>query len=167
MSRRSGLDIRRQYAEHCHVVVIGFDESLRDLVDGLTGLKCRCIYFVIDVRDVSRERQLVLAPKQTSQQIEDDRRPGIADVRIVVDRRPTQVHRHVTRLKRFERDLLCPECVVQKNRHTGSKICLRVSVVCPCAVWRPPVAAPASRLHGPDRYIRLCRLTRDSRQRAP
>ena len=38
------------------------------------------------------------------------------------------------RLERLERNFLCSECVVQKNRHTGSKTCPRVLAVCLCAV---------------------------------
>ena len=110
-------DIRRQHAENRHVLVVRLDVSPGDFVDGLARFLRRRIDPVIDVRDISRECQFIAPPEHTNQEIEDDCRTSIADVRVVVHSRSTQIHRHVTWNQRFKRNFLSPKRVVQKNRH--------------------------------------------------
>ncbi len=112
MLGRTRLDIRPQNPELAHIVVVGLDVLRRDLVDGLAALDRGCVDLVIDVGNVAHKRQLVMTPQDPRQHVEDHGRARVSNVRKVIDGWPAQVHRHLARLLRFERDLPAPQCVV-------------------------------------------------------
>ncbi len=114
---RVGLHVGRLNAEGRHVVVVDLRIPRRDLGDRLAGLERRRDDLVIDVGDVTREGQFVTAPQHACEQVENDRGARVADMRIVVDGRPAQVHRHLARLEGLEGDFLSLERVVELDRH--------------------------------------------------
>jgi hypothetical protein len=97
------LDIRRQHAEGGMSCVVGVGVAGGDLADGHAGGSRGPVDLVVDVGDVARVHQLVTRPQQARQHVEDHGRPGIADMRKAVHRRPADVHRHPPRLQRGKR----------------------------------------------------------------
>ena len=75
---------------------------------------------VVDVGDVARINDVVgavLVAQQPLQHVEHHRRPGVADVRAAVNRRPADVHRHSRGVGGDEVDLRPAHRVVQAQRH--------------------------------------------------
>ena len=112
MLRRVRLNVGWLHAKRSHIVVVGFGKTCGDLTDGLATLSRGRDDLVIHIRDIARKRQLVTAPQEARQQVEHNRRPCIADMRVVVNRRATQVHRHLAFLKRNKGDFLALKCIV-------------------------------------------------------
>ena len=105
---RIGLDIRWLHAKRGHVVVIDLGIARSDRLDRLTRLlRCRDD-LVVDIGDISSKRELVAAPQDARQQIEDNGWPCIADMGVVIDRGPAQVHRHLAGIQWLERDFPAP-----------------------------------------------------------
>ena len=114
---RARLMRRRQAAERGHVLLVLFVGRLGDLADRLVqrkpaGLDLRAIVaqrprvdLVVHVGDVADIGDAVFAVEMTQQpveHVEDDRRAGIADMGVVVDRRPADIHAHMVRVDRDE-----------------------------------------------------------------
>ena len=93
--RSTRLDVRRANTERTHIVVVRLDIARRNFVYRLTALNRGSVNFVINVRNVACKRQLVSASQQPSQQVENDRGSCVADMRVVINRRATQIHRHL------------------------------------------------------------------------
>src|SRR3546814_13777432 len=55
----------------------------------------------------------IAATQHARQHIEDNDRPGVADMRVAVDRRPADVHRHLLGIKRDEFFLVAGKRVVK------------------------------------------------------
>jgi hypothetical protein len=120
MVRHARLDVGRLHAERAKVVVERRKIARSQHAD-LHAFFLRCIVdLVVDVRDVARVRQRVRTPQQALQDVEDDGRPGIADVRVVVDRGAADVHRHAFRIGlngRLERLARPRQRVMEKESH--------------------------------------------------
>ncbi len=121
--RCSRFDVGRLHAERTHVVVVCLDELRGDLFDRLAGFDRSCVDLVVDVRDIAGKSQLVASPEQTREQVEHDGRARVADMRIVVDRRSTQIHRNLAIAERLKRDLFAPPGIVQTYCHYPAHCC--------------------------------------------
>ncbi len=105
--RGARLEGRRQRAQARHVGVVGVEVARRDHLDrhALVG------GLLVDV-------VLAIQPAQQAEQhVERHHRPGVADVREVVDRRPADIHRHSVWVDRNEVPLLAGHGVVQAQVH--------------------------------------------------
>src|SRR3546814_12917145 len=74
---------------------------------------------VVDVGDVAGIYEAVLAiamAQQAGEDVEDNRRAGIADMGPAIDRRAADVHRHALRVGGLERPLLARHRVVKADR---------------------------------------------------
>ena len=108
--RHPRLDVGRQHAEHPHVgvVQIGVAVGVGQPVDARRRRRGEDL--VLDVGDVADERHLVAEEHQrAADQIEADRRVGVADVRRRVGRGPAEVDPDAIGDDRRERDLLAVE----------------------------------------------------------
>ncbi len=116
-----GLQRGPERAQHRHVGVVGLQVPLGDHRDRLALLGGLGVDLVVDVGDVRRVHDggfAVEVAQQPEQDVESDHRPGVADVGIVVDGRPTDIHRHAARIARLERPLLAGHGVVEiKTAH--------------------------------------------------
>src|SRR3546814_16821336 len=63
----------------------------------------------------------IAATQHARQHIEDNDRPGVADMRVAVDRRPADVHRHLLGIKRDEFFLVAGKRVVKLHGSGGNK----------------------------------------------
>ena len=120
MLGRTWFDVRRHNAQRGHVLVVDPHELLGDFANRPARLDRRCVDFVVDVGEVTREFQFVAAAQHARQQIEDHGRPRIADVRIVVNRGAAQVHRHVAVYEGLEGDFSSQSGIVELDRHSSS-----------------------------------------------
>ncbi len=57
-----------------------------------------------------------MLPQQPEQQIEHDHGAGVADVGIVVDRRPAHIHAHVRGIDGLERLLAARQRIIERER---------------------------------------------------
>jgi hypothetical protein len=111
-----GLDGGAPHADRRHVLVVGVRELLRDFGDRHAQPRGGFVDLVVDVGDVAGVYDLrVVQLQQTVQQVEYDRRAGIADMRVVVDRRPAYVHGHAVRVERLEHLFFSRQRVVYAN----------------------------------------------------
>jgi len=79
---------------------------------------------VVDVGDVAGIGDMGLAidmPEQPVEHVEDDHRPGIADMREVVDRRAADIHAHILRVDRCELRLFTGQRIVEPERGAHRK----------------------------------------------
>ncbi len=86
---------------------------------------CPRVDLVVDVGDVARIDHVVRAvdlAKQAEQHVEHDHRPGVADMGVVVDRRPADIEAHRRRIDRRERLLASGQGVVEAQRHRTSRL---------------------------------------------
>ena len=111
---------RTQGAEGGHVVVVDRQIAIGDHVDGDAFLGGLLVDLVIHVGDVGRVNHGVFAvgvAQQAEQHVEDDHRPGVADMGVVVDRRPADIHRHPARILGDEGPLFAGHGVVEREGH--------------------------------------------------
>ena len=112
---------RRQDAERRDILVELLFGRFRDFADRLVQRQIRVIArrprvdLVVDVGDVADVRD-VLRPidvaQQPEQHVEHDHGPRVADMGVVVDRRPADVHANVFRIDGLEFGLLPCQRVV-------------------------------------------------------
>ena len=123
---RPRLDGGRQAAERRDVLVELRRRALRDEADRFVERQVRILLrrprvdLVVDVGDVADIGDVVRpveVPEQAEQHVEDDQRPGVADMGEVVDRRPADVHAHVRRIDRNEVILRPRQRVVKHQTH--------------------------------------------------
>ena len=101
--RCARFERRRQIAERPDVLVVRNRESLGEFGDRLVAVDRGFVDLVVDVGDVGGVAHLrIFGRQQPIQHVEDDRRPAVADVHEVVDRRSADVHRHAVRIERCE-----------------------------------------------------------------
>ena len=117
---RARLEGRLQHGKGLDVLVV--------LIRGLSCHQCDgivqrhvgmvpqrpCVDLVVDVGDVAHIGDMLRAiemAQQPEQHVEDDRRPGIADMGIVVDRRSADIEAHVAVIDRAEVLLRTGQCV--------------------------------------------------------
>ena len=112
---------RRVEAAHCpHVLAIGARGALGERRDRLAGHPMRGDDLVVDIGDVAgvgHVRVAIEMAQQPEQHVEDDRRPSIADVRVVVNGGSAHVHAHVVGIERLETLLLAAEGVEEVRCH--------------------------------------------------
>ena len=111
------LDVRRQHTQRSHILVVGIEITGRQhgYIDplGLSG----SVDLVVHVGDVASVDQLIAAAQQTCENVEDDRRTRVADMRKVIDRGATDVHRDPARIGRREAFPGARQRVVQNYTH--------------------------------------------------
>ena len=72
------------------------------------------VYLVVDIRDVPRENHVgPLVAEQPDQDVEHDGWPGVADMRVGIDRWTADIHRHPVRIDGHEFLLATGQRVVQ------------------------------------------------------
>ena len=93
---RPRFRIGRQGVERTHIFLEGLIRAFRQLTDGdafgLGGVDDLVVY-VGDVADIGDAREEPL--QEPKQHVEDDHRPGVADMGKVVDRRTADIDPHV------------------------------------------------------------------------
>ena len=102
---RARLEIRLQRTEGFHVVVKGGQGAPGHLADRLARRLRRDHDLVVDIRDVAGVAHLIRAvdeAQQAVEHVEDDDRPGIADMGVVVNRRPADIEADIVRVDRPE-----------------------------------------------------------------
>jgi len=105
------------------VLLVGDRRDLADrLVQRQVGVFLRRarVDLVVDIGDVAHVGDVIGAidvPQQAEQHVEHDRRPRIADMGEVVDRRPAHIHAHVRRIERREDALLAGQRIVELQFH--------------------------------------------------
>jgi hypothetical protein len=114
------LNVGWQNAKCGHVFVISRLETLGDFSDGFSSFDRSGIYLVVDIREIAGESQLITAAQNARQQIEHDSRPRVTNMRIVVNRRATEVHRYLPFFERLEGNFFALLRVVQVNCHVRS-----------------------------------------------
>ncbi len=103
---RAGLHVRRRAAHGggCRVELLG--RPRRQRIDGLAVLRCPVDDLVVhvgDVADVGDVVRAICVAQQAREHVEHDQRAGIADMDVVIDRRPAHIHAHIGRIDRLER----------------------------------------------------------------
>src|SRR5690606_33457410 len=120
------LDVRRRHAERGHVLAVGGGEAAGDVGDRHPGLARGGVDLVVDVGDVARVAQRAeAAAQQVGEHAEHHRTAGVADVHVVVDRRPAYVHGRAGRVGGRERFDAAGQAVVKAQAHVD--VTLRVS----------------------------------------
>ena len=103
-----------KHVQRIHVLLIGARELGRDRLGREAALGRRLNDLVLDVGDVAGVERIAEALlQQPEQQVEHDRRAGVADVRIVVDGRTADIHRRPLRIGRNEGLLAAGQRIVQ------------------------------------------------------
>ena len=119
--RGAGGDGGRADAQRLRVLLVLRDETLRQLRDRRPLPVRPMDHLVVDVREVLNEGYLVPQVLQPSaQHVEDDEGPGVADVKVVVYRRPAAVEGNLSLLQRDERLLFARKIVVQHQAQVNS-----------------------------------------------
>jgi len=116
---RPWLDRGLQCAKRRHVLVKGLGGARGQLVDRLAAFVRGVDDLVLHVGDVARVGDVVRpidVAQQAVEHVEHHHRPGVADVRQVVDRRPAHIEAHVGRIDRLEDLFLARERVVEPDR---------------------------------------------------
>ena len=117
MAGGARLDRRLEHAELGDVLVELPGGLGRHLGDRHALFRRAGINLVVDVGDVARIGDVVRAidmAQQAEQNIEYDDRTGIADMRVVVDRRPADIHAHIARIIGLEGALLARQGIVKR-----------------------------------------------------
>ena len=117
---RARLVAGPERAQRGDVGVIGGDVARGHRVDRHALGRRLGVDLVVDVGEVGGIDDVFLAiqaPQQTKQHVEHHHRPGVADVDIVVDRRPTDIEPYPRRIDRNEVALLAREGVVKAQAH--------------------------------------------------
>ena len=108
MIGRARLNIGRQYTQGAHIFVVCLNVFCRDITDRFPGLDSGRIDLVINVREISGKCKFVIASQKPCEQIKYDCWPRIANMRIVVNGWPTEIHRDLASDLRFKRYFLTP-----------------------------------------------------------
>ena len=115
---RLRLDVRRGDTQRGHVLAVGGGEASGDVGDRHPGLARGGVDLVVDVGDVAGVAQrAVAAPQQVGQHPEHHRPARVADVHVVVDRRPAYVHGRAGRVDRLEGLGAAGQRVVEAQAH--------------------------------------------------
>src|ERR1044071_10355195 len=113
---RTRLEIWLEYAKRTHILHVMLVIPLGNPAIADTLRFSSRNDLVIDVRDVACVLQAVrpeLAPDQERQRVENNRRPGIADMSAAVDRGPAHIHGDALRVLRDEFAFLARHRVIQ------------------------------------------------------
>jgi hypothetical protein len=112
------LDVRRHHAQRGHVLAVSGGEAVGDGADRHALFARGRVDLVVHVGDVAGIAQRAeTAAQQIGQHPEHHRATGVADVHVVVDRRPAHIQRRTGRVERGERFELASQVVVQAQGH--------------------------------------------------
>ena len=112
------LDDGRQYTQRRDVPMIDRRVSRRDGPNGHPLLARSKIDLVVDVGDVPRVHHMrVVALQHPIEHIVDDCRPGVTDMRWVVDRGAAGIERDASRIARHEKLFASGQGVVKVEAH--------------------------------------------------
>ena len=112
------LDVGWESSKPAHVALVGGGRALRQRVDRLPVLGGAHHDLVVDVRDIPDIGHARIAPlQQPIENVEDDDRPRIADMDVVVDRGAADIKAHVRRIERHERLFFARQRVVNNQGH--------------------------------------------------
>jgi hypothetical protein len=118
---RGRLDVRGErpgHAQRGHVLAVGGGVAVGDHRDRHPELARGGVDLVVDVGDVARVAQRAVAAAEQGGEHPEHHRPArIADVHVVVDRRPAQVHGRAGRILGLERLDPAGEAVEQAQGH--------------------------------------------------
>ena len=132
----SGVVIRSAAASARNARQVALGERL----DRLAGRRRAADDLVVDVGDVHDPRHAQAAPAQvTDEQVGEQERAEVADVRRAVDRRPAGIHPDVVRRERDQRPRLARQRVLQPDRHRGAPTVATTSA----EIDRPAPSAPS------------------------
>src|SRR5215212_6762827 len=122
------LDVGQPYAEHLQPFVEGVRVAVYDLLPGDTLLVGLVDDLVIYVRDVLDERHVVTpAPQVPGDHIPEQRRPRVANVDVIVDRRTADVEAEPATLPHL--DHLAAQAVFYQQTHAPSLASLVRSIL--------------------------------------
>ena len=114
----SWLHIRPLYPESAHVVVVGFDVLLRQLLPLHTLLVTPIDDLVVDVGVVAHVGQVVTRePQVTGDDVEGHRCPRVPDMAVVIYSHTAGVHSHLRWTERFELLFFSTQSVVNTQGH--------------------------------------------------
>ena len=117
---RVRLKIRQVDAECAHVRAIGVRELVGDRRNRYLLVDRRLVDLVVDVSDVAGVDELrIVAAQQARQHAEHDRTARVADVHIVVNRRPADIHADPVRIHRREGFDAAGQGIEQVQGHCG------------------------------------------------
>ena len=120
MLRRPRLNARRQNVQRRRVSIVDVREFPGDFRNRLTALLARLDDLVFDVGDVAciDDGILTIHPhQQTPQRVKYDGRARIADMGVVVDGWPADIHRDPGRILRLEYALFTRGGVIKADCH--------------------------------------------------
>jgi hypothetical protein len=115
-----GLQAGRQGQQGVGVLVIGGQVAVGDHLDRHAlgrGLGVDLVVHVGDVAGIDHRVLAIDVAQQAEQHVEHHHRPEIADVGVVVDRRPADIHRHPARIGGNEVALFARHGVVKLDGH--------------------------------------------------
>ncbi len=84
----------------------------------LGGACIDLIVHVGDVTDIGDVLGAIDLAQQAKQHVEDDERPRIADMRVVIDRRPADIDAHIRRVDRHELLFAARQRIVKLQSHS-------------------------------------------------
>jgi hypothetical protein len=115
-----GLQARAQGQQGVGVLVIGRQVAVGDHLDRDAlgrGLGVDLVVHVGDVAGIDHRVLAIDVAQQAEQHVEHHHRPEVADVGVVVDRRPADIHRHPARIGGNEVALFARHGVVKLDGH--------------------------------------------------
>ncbi len=122
MARRRGLQVRRTHAQRAHVLAVGGGELVGDDRDRHALFAGGVVDLVVDVGDVAGVGQPAIAAAQhVGQYAKHHGSARIADVHVVVDRRPAHVHGHAGGIERREGFDAARQAVEEVQAHGGCR----------------------------------------------
>ncbi len=133
MGGRARFLVRRQRAEGGHVGMEVGGGAGGDGADRFAGFPSAGVDLVFHVRDVADVGDMLVSiqlPQQPGDDVIDDDRAGVADMREVVHRRSTDIHADIGRIGGFKPLLTAGQAVVQvkfghRSIHKQAALCPR------------------------------------------
>src|SRR5262249_15260013 len=116
--RSAWLDFGRQGAQPLHVALVSIGGARGERRYALAVLRRAHHDTIVDIGDVAHVGDArVAALEQPIEHIECHDRPRIADMHVVVDGRPADIHAHMALVERYEWFLLTRQRVVDDEGH--------------------------------------------------
>ncbi len=129
--RRQRFNVRPGNPKRAHISTVNIRIAFRNYrnLDAFFGRLLDD--FVFNVGNVARVNNIwIKMPKHTREYIKHNRRPRIPYMRMIVNRRPTDIHGHPVRIQRRKSVLRACQVIMQVKRAlgAGSHVCLANSV---------------------------------------
>ena len=103
MLGRARLDIGRQAVQRRDILLEDAIGLFRQFADGDPALGGAGVDLVVDVGDVAHIGDVIRAiflAQKAIKRVEDDQRPGVADMGEIIDRRPADIKPHIAGVER-------------------------------------------------------------------